>query len=138
MDQNNRMYHDNAEYREALRQFFKMDMNIILENLRKTYADFDTFDEETRDELLFDTEAVEEGMNTLFNKTRTIPMFHELYVAAAGAMLSENPDIGLAVLMSYDYFADFSASLTAYFDAPDTLSGCESWVRLHNKLMSKK
>lgn len=131
------MYQDNAGYREALRQFFKMDMNVMLENLRKTYADFDTFDDETRDELLFDTDAVEDGMNALFDKTRNIPIFHELYVAAAGAMLSENPDTGLAVLMSYDYFADFSASLTAYFGAPDTLSGCESWVRLHKKLVTK-
>jgi hypothetical protein len=130
-------YNDNAGYREALRQFFKMDTDAILENMRKKYADFDTFDDETRDELLFDTDAVEAGMNSVFDKTRDVPMFHELYVAAAGAMLSENPDIGLAVLMSYDYFADFAVSLTAYFEAPETLGDCEAWLRLRNRLLSK-
>lgn len=131
-------YEDDAGYREALRRFFKMDMNIILENLRKTYADFDTFDEETRDELLFDTNAVVDGMNVLLEKTRDVAAFHELYLAAAGVMLSENVDIGLAVLMSYDYFVDFYVSLVTYFHAPDALSNCESWLRLHKKLMTKK
>ena len=112
-------YEDDAGYREALRRFFHMDMNVILENLRKKYADFDTFDEETRDELLFDTDAVAHGMNVLLEKTRDIAAFHEMFVAAAGAMLSESVDIGLAVLMSYDYFADFYVSLATYFHAPD-------------------
>jgi hypothetical protein len=109
------IYHDNAGYREALRQFFKMDTDTILENMRKKYADFDTFDDETRDELLFDTDAVEAGMNEVFDKTRHVPMFHELYVAAAGAMLSENPDIGLAVLMSSRLFRGFCGLIDCVF-----------------------
>jgi hypothetical protein len=132
------MYNTNAEYRETLRQFFKMDMEKIGKQVRNKYTNFETFDRETRDELMFDSDAVDEGMRDILEKTRDIPVFRQLYVAAAGLMLSERIDIGLAVLLSYDYFADFSTALAAYFHSPDMLAVCESWIKLSKKLIVSK
>ena len=42
------------EYREVLRNMFSMDVTQKLMSLREQYPDFDEFEEETRDELLFD------------------------------------------------------------------------------------
>jgi Rad3-related DNA helicase len=42
------------------------------------------------------------------------PEYQELYKLAAALMFSENPEIGLAVLMSYDYLAWFYASYSAF------------------------
>lgn len=132
------MYNTNAEYRETLRQFFKMDMEKIGKQVRNKYTNFETFDRETRDELMFDSDAVDEGMRDILEKTRDIPVFRQLYVAAAGLMLSERIDIGLAVLLSYDYFADFSTALASYIHSPDTLAVCESWIKLSKKLIVSK
>jgi hypothetical protein len=132
------MYNTNAEYRETLRQFFKMDMEKIGKQVRNKYTNFDTFDRETRDELMFDSDAVDEGMRDILEKTRDIPVFRQLYVAAAGLMLSERIDIGLAVLLSYDYFADFSSVLASYIHSPDMVTVCESWIKLSKKLIVSK
>ena len=40
---------------------------------------------------------------------------YDIYIKAAGFMMSEDPGIGLAVLFSYDYFALFHLVLCDYF-----------------------
>jgi len=126
-------YNNNMEYREVLRNMFSMDVTQKLMSLREQYPDFDEFEEETRDELLFDQDAVELGMNHIYEKTRSSPEFMELYLTAAGLMISENPEIGLAVLMSYDYLILFNRILIVFFSSC-SLKTCDAWIELQRKL----
>jgi len=130
-------YDNNLEYREVLRTIFSMDVTQKLVSLREQYPDFDEFEEETRDELLFDQDAVEVGMNYIFENTRDSAEFMELYLAAAGLMISENPEIGLAVLMSYDYLILFNRILVVFFSSC-CLKTCDAWIELQRKLITKK
>ena len=55
----------------------------------------------------YDDALLSKGMDELFAITSCKSSFANLYVAAAGKMMSEDPELGLAVLFSYDYFAKF-------------------------------
>jgi len=131
-------YDNNRDYRDRLRVLFKMDIGSMLVHMYNTYPNFGEFDEETRDELLFDTGAVEQGMNVIFEHTRDSAVFQELYLAAAAVMFSEKMDIGLAVLMSYDYFAGFYAGLVVFLQGGEaSLVHCKEWAELRQKLLKK-
>jgi len=73
---------------------------------------------ETIDEYNYDMDAVKEYLDDVYNSTKDRPEFQRLYTAAAALMFSENPEIGLAVLMSYDYLAWFYSSYTKYLQNP--------------------
>ena len=93
------MYTTNKEYRQAVRDFCRMncqDENIELE-----------IDDESRDELLFDTLASKKIMDSIFEKTRKHPLWQNLYDKSAGKFLSEDREIGLSILFCYDFFWDF-------------------------------
>jgi hypothetical protein len=114
------MYHytNNTEYRQALRDFFNMDISICQQQFD------DEMDNETADELAFDAETVERKMNELYETTRNSNAFQTLYSHAAGKMLSLNPEIGLAVLLSYDYFSYFAQVLKRMDETDIELSDC--------------
>lgn len=97
------MYSTNKEYRDCLRNYFKMDLT---EQIREHEYLRDT-DPESYDELLYDNSAMDRGMTDILNTTRIDPRFMELYVLAAGKFISTDPETGLCVLLTYDYFADF-------------------------------
>jgi len=99
------MYATNAEYRAAIRTYFKMDVLALEEK----YADLKIDDPESFDELLYDEEAMQRGIKTLYDNTYENPRFCNLYRLAAGRFFSEDFEIGLCVLLTYDYFADFIA-----------------------------
>ena len=95
------MYSNNVEYRAALRKYFKMDISCK----EKEYAYVD--DPESYDELLYDDDAMNHGMDTILDKTRENPLFITLYTLAAGRFLTDDIEVGLCVLLSYDFFSDF-------------------------------
>lgn len=97
------MYSNNHEYRNLLRTYFKMD----IDELEKQWAHLKDEDPESYDEFLYDTSAMERGMDMIFEKTKENPLFMKLYRLAAGCFLSEDEQTGLCVLLTYDYFADF-------------------------------
>jgi hypothetical protein len=131
-------YNNNTEYRNTLRSVFHMNMSELLKKQRELYTNFDTFDEETRDELLFDDNAIEQGLNFLYEKTRNYKEFTDNYLIAAGFMFSENPEIGLAVLLSYDYFSLFYSGLVAFFEGGiENLTSSPDWIELRKKLTRK-
>ena len=73
------MYTTNKKYRQAVRDFCRMncqDENIELE-----------IDDESRDELLFDTLASKKIMDSIFEKTRNHPLWQNLYDKSAGKFL---------------------------------------------------
>jgi len=108
----------NASYRQCLRDFFIMNLP----------TDIPTdIDDESQDELLYDTFAVKSGLEFIYQQTKEDARFIVLYQLSAGQMLSEDREIGLAVLFSYDYFQPFFHCLKTFFLSPDDWSNqCES------------
>jgi hypothetical protein len=78
--------------------------------------------EETIDEYNYDGAAVAKYLDKVYDQTKDRKEFQRLYVAAAALMFSEKTDIGLAVLMSYDYLACFYQIYAAYIRDPITWS----------------
>jgi hypothetical protein len=78
--------------------------------------------EETIDEYNYDGAAVAKYLDKVYDQTKDRAEFQRLYVAAAALMFSEKSDIGLAVLMSYDYLACFYQIYAAYIRDPTTWS----------------
>jgi hypothetical protein len=71
-------------------------------------------DEDYRAEILkffkrndYDEDILTERMNELYEKIKDIPMFREKMVNAAACFLSNDPEVGLSVLFSYDHFPKF-------------------------------
>jgi hypothetical protein len=118
------MYSNNTEYRDCLRKYFQMDIS----GKAKEYADVD--DPESYDELLYDDDAMKRGMDTILDKTRENPLFIHLYTLAAGRFLTDDIEIGLCVLLSYDYFADF----IPVFETADLSEYTECYLHLKRKL----
>lgn len=119
-------YSDNAEYRECFRRVFSIDTRQVLERLKTTYADtWDTFEDETKDELMFDEDQVNAVMCDIMDNTADYVPFRELYKLAAACMISQDLDIGLSILLSYDYFQEFHAVLAEWFCRPDDISATE-------------
>lgn len=94
------MYTNSIEYRNFLRHLAKMDSS--------KYPELDaTDDEETMDEFLYDDDSMSNYLDTIYRITKREPLFKNLYNLAAGRMLSTDPEIGLAVMYSYDYLDYF-------------------------------
>ena len=96
-------YDSNFKYRKCLRDVFTMDIT----NIDISLNNIPDLDDETRDEMLFDENKVCKGLDYIYNLTKTNDHFNDLYSSAASVMFSEDPNIGLAVLYSYDYFNFF-------------------------------
>ena len=94
---------DSTTYRKVLRAYFKMDTK----HLEKKYYYLKDSDPESYDELTYDEEAITRGLDEIYAATKNDPKFCELYRLAAGKFLSEDLEIGLCVLFTYDYYADF-------------------------------
>ena len=99
-------YHDNVSYRNMLRKLFYMKIHYN--------PALDDIDEETRDELTYDEDAISAGMDKLYDFTKDNELFNELYELAAGRMLSTDKYIGQAVLLSYDYLFLFHQCLGSF------------------------
>ena len=97
------MYTNNGEYRATLRAYFKMNTR----DLETTYNELKNDDPESYDELMYDEEAMKLGISTIYDATKDEPRFCDLYRKAAGQFLTEDLEIGICVLLTYDYFADF-------------------------------
>ena len=97
-------YTNNTEYRQCIRQFFQMDSQQYPETIHQ----IPDLDDETRDEISYDEAAASKKMDYILILTSNIPIFQNMYNLAAGKMFSVDPEIGLAVLLSYDYFQLFN------------------------------
>jgi len=131
------MYSDTTEYRQFLRQ--------ITEMKRGKYYSDDTYsinpssaelDTETLDEFEYDDLAMSVFLDHVYSLTKESPIFQELYSAAAALMFSTDLEIGLAVLCSYDYLADFYACFLAHttVDSGNPVQTIEEYIRLYKSL----
>lgn len=117
-------YNSSKEYRDIIRSVFAM--NALPTNAFATDAGQNSvlltqsdIDAESWDEILFDSDAISKTMDELYEKTENHPLFAELYEMAAAHMISTDPKVGQAVLMSYDYFRRFHPCLCIYLTRPE-------------------
>jgi hypothetical protein len=123
-------YNDSNGYRDAIRIIFKM--NEMTEN---TLLKKDDVDEESWDEMLFDSISISKTMDEIYEKTKDNPLFAELYEIAAAQMISTDSTIGHAVLMSYHYFYLYHPCVCIFMQSPDSFNEtCYYYVQLKNAL----
>ena len=125
---NTATYSSNMEYRDFLRDIFFM-------KLPKSPDNPDDIDDETLDENNYDEGSISRTMDVLFDLTKGNVLFQQLYISAAAKMLSEQLDIGQAVLFSYDYLPLFHKCLGCFFKEPAKFDDTnEFYVGLMKKL----
>ena len=100
-------YDDDFGYRQSIRDVFGM--NCLPDSIFG--SDYDAV---TRDELLYEADAMTKGLDYIYERTKDVPEFKEIYEIAAGFMFSVDPNIGLAVIFSYDYFRLFHPCLVDF------------------------
>lgn len=121
-------YENNEQYRATLRRLFYMDVSNCLID--------ESFDDETRDELMYDENSVNAVMDELFCMTARFPLFQNLYDCAAAKMISTDRTIGQAVLFSYDYLSLFHRCLASFIQSPETFDeNNEYYVALLKKIV---
>lgn len=109
-------YSCDAEYRAVFRRVFGM---------TEVAIDCDDDDPITTDENNYDVGVATTVSDYLFENTQSDDLFCILYEHAAAKMLSLDHSIGLAVLLSYDYFASFHRCLCVWLREPT------AWTRTH-------
>lgn len=103
-------YTTNAEYRALFRTICNMDTSKYHENVQYL-PDIDT---ETLDEYNYDDQQFSVFIDNIIQSTIGISEFKILYTYAAGLMFSEDPEIGITILLSYDYMHWFYPLLVEY------------------------
>ena len=85
----------------------------------------------------YDDETVGKVLDFIYFKTKDQPLFQVVYNQAASFMLSENQEIGLGVLFSYDNLPLFHNMLVAFHILDNRFDdSCEAYRNLHKKLFS--
>jgi hypothetical protein len=105
-------YSTNKEYRNVIREFCKMkcdDSNNFLDDV----------DEETKDEMLFDSLASQIKMNEIFEQTKDHLLWQQIYDKSAAKFFSTDREIGLSVLFCYDFFAAFYECWNSFLEYPE-------------------
>ena len=109
-------YNNTTEYRQCCRDLFGMKPHIYKQKINHIEThNKEKLDNESQDELAYDDLAVTEMIDYIYNETIDLPIFNKLYILAASVMLSEDPEIGIAVLFSYDYMKIFHECLIEFF-----------------------
>jgi len=101
-------YSDDFGYRQSIRDVFGMNCDF---NPDSVDGDCDAV---TKDELMYEADAMSKGLDDIYERTKDVPEFQEIYSICAGIMLSVDPNIGLAVVFSYDYFDKFHPCLVDF------------------------
>lgn len=126
-------YSNTKEYRECLRQFCKMNTKQYPQIIHS--VDALGWDEETIDEMSYDEDSMTKILDTIYEKTKDHPLFKKIYETAAAKMISLDPEIGLAIIMSYDYFSGFYACLDVFYKSPDAFTeNAPEYIGLMKKL----
>jgi hypothetical protein len=129
-------YTTNAQYRQCLRELFKMNPEICEAKVANTEKhNQESIDDETADEMRYDNDAVGKIMDHVYEKTKNHPLFQELYEKAAAKMMSLDPEIGLCILFSYDYLLLFRNCLDVFFKSqPAFNEETTEFIALRQKL----
>lgn len=130
MNNNLLEYTDNTSYREVIRVIIGMPNPKYIHQSNDEYLD-----EETGDEEYYDDKYMSDFLDSVYADTKDHPLFKKIYELAAAKMLSLNPEIGLAVLMSYDYLRYFYNCVLDFRSSPNTFNEfTESFILMHEKI----
>jgi len=122
-------YTTDAEYRQSLRNLFKMNEHL---------SNNQYLDEISKDENNYDEQTVKLWIDWISEETQNCYELNELYKLAAATMISLDRHTGLAVLFSFDYFEDFHSLLSIYFkNVINDLEMTSPYERLWNRLIKK-
>ena len=121
-------YKDTTEYRALFRKITNSSSN-------KNDNPYD-IDAETLDENDFDDKNVSLFLDAVFKNTRDNLLFQSLYDNAAAKMISENREIGLAILLSYDYLWAFYSCYCEYMNNPSTFTHTNLWYITLTKILN--
>jgi|TARA_B110000093_G_C12958067_1_gene405819 hypothetical protein len=117
-------YDDNKSYRENIRTIFRIKNQKMSPYASLSVSDIyskDEIDEESLDEMMLDSDALDTYMEYLFILTRNTNDFQDLYKKAAARMFSLDMKIGQAVLCSYDTFKWYHSCVWFYIVDPTTI-----------------
>lgn len=95
-------YETDDEYRQSICQLFRQNTDLCGSTPPPSN------DEYTDDDFYALIHYIE-------THTETIPEFRTLYVAAAALLMSEEIQVGIVVLLNYDYLFDFHVLLCEHF-----------------------
>ena len=119
-------YNNDIEYRESLRKLFSM---------QKVVAYCAEIDDITNDENDYDNDSASKAMDFVYQQTKDNLFFQKLYDSAASKMLSQDREIGLAVLYSYDYMLYFHNCFIDFYKKPLEFNDTkDSYIQLSKKL----
>jgi hypothetical protein len=107
-------YSDDEEYRSCLCRVFGMSVS------------------KTDDDFIYDDKTVSAGLDYIFEQTKEIPEFRDLYLVGAAKMLSTELEIGMAIAFSYDYFDLFHVCLADFIR--DGVVNKDNYTKLHKKI----
>jgi hypothetical protein len=107
---------DEEEYQRLFQTFFKPYREVCVESK-----------DEEDDSSGYDEEAVSKGMDIIYQSTRDNALWVALYEKAAASFLSEDPEVGLPVLLAYPYLRHFIALYHCFLE-----KGAEEPEFLHN------
>ena len=126
----------NSQYRQFIRKLFNMDLTTVIEENNKIQEhNQEIWDDETTDEMLYDSHQATNFMDFIEKETKNNSLFVSLYEKAAARMFSTDLGIGLAVLLSYDYLYHFHHCLIDYFNNARTLNESNPhFISLNNLL----
>jgi hypothetical protein len=109
-------YKNNKEYRDWIRRIFRFNKNTKTYYAELTEKEMEIeIDEESRDEMEFDLDNMQIGLDFLLDRTISSPIFEELYLLSAATMFSTDLNIGQSVLCSYDFFYLYYTCLWYFF-----------------------
>ena len=108
-------YSNDDEYRKCLSQAFCINSLDVNEN-----------------EFIYDYKLMSDNMDYIYDITKDIPEFREIYLIYASQMMSTDPDIGIAIAFSYDNFDIFHLCLGDYIR--DGIIGIDNYAKLRSKI----
>jgi hypothetical protein len=103
-------YTSNSQYRSVFRTICNMDTSKYHEEVNF----LPEMDDETLDEYNYDEQQFSIFVERVIQSTIDISEFQMLYTYAAGLMFSEDPEIGITILLSFDYLHWFYPLLVDY------------------------
>lgn len=138
------MYSTTSEYRQFLRAICGMELGKMYSDAQydatnAAAEEEEDIDPETLDEFEYDNSAMSRFLDRIYKATGQNALFRELYSAAAALMLSEDEEIGLAVLCSYDYLVDFYSCFLTYAEGTESFGrDTPEYARIAAALLSRK
>jgi hypothetical protein len=114
-------YTNNDEYRACIQRAFLMEFHLA-ENTN----------------VLYDNKQIVDGIDYLYDATKTNPLFVELYEKTAENILiiSNNTYMGITVLFSYDFFYLFHPCICSFIRSPENFTNQNAdYLALKNSLL---